>query len=262
MSDRERFAAYRSTQDRAVRDELVAEHAWLARRLARRMAFRGEPLDDLVQVAMIGLLKSVERFDPSYGVEFTSFATPTIVGELRRHFRDRTWRVRVTRRLQELGLAARGATEHLTGQLQRSPTVREIASFLDVREEEVLEALEAATNYRPKALVADADEPEDGTGDRDAVAPGGVDRGIEQIGDLVDARALLAGLPARQRRVVFLTYFCDMTQSEIARDLGVSQVQVSRLLRAAIERLRSIEAAPPGAQAHLRTTAAPPTRSA
>src|SRR5438309_11622052 len=151
---RQKFAEYAESRDQSLRDHLVAAHLGLAEYLARRFANRGEPLDDLVQVASVGLLKAVERFDPDRGLEFSTFATPTIVGELKRHFRDKGWAVRVPRRVQELHLAMGKVVSTLSQDLGRSPTIGEIAERAGASEEEVLEAMEAGRAYRFASLDA------------------------------------------------------------------------------------------------------------
>jgi RNA polymerase sigma-B factor len=234
----ERFGVYRKTRDRRLRDELVEEHAPLAHFLARRFANRGEPVDDLVQVALVGLLKAVERFDPERGLQFSTFATPTILGELKRHFRDRGWAVRVPRRVQELHLQLGRIVAALGQEYGRSPTPAEVADRAGVSEEDVLEAMEAGSLYRLVSLDAPASRDEDEASELVAVL--GEDdpefARIEHRGELDD---LLGVLPARERRIVELRFFAGMTQSEIAERVGVSQMHVSRLLARSLEMLRS-----------------------
>ncbi|HEY8216900.1 MAG TPA: SigB/SigF/SigG family RNA polymerase sigma factor [Acidimicrobiia bacterium] len=238
----ERFREYRRTGDRALRNELMAEHTRLAEALARRMMHRGEPLEDLCQVAMVGLLKAVERFDPDHGVRFSSFATPTILGELKRHFRDRGWAVRVPRRIQELHLAVRDTTVALHQELGRPPTTGEIAERLSVREEDVIESMEAGTLYRLTSLDADpGGQPERATGERDPH--------LDAVDDRVTADRLLALLPDREQRIMRMRFYEGRTQGEIAQRIGVSQMQVSRLIARSIETLgaharRSLDDAP------------------
>lgn len=232
-----------SRRERAERNALVLRHLSFARTLARRYANRGEPLDDLEQVAVIGLMKAIERYDPARG-DLLSFAAPTIVGEIRRHFRDRTWMVRPSRSTQEGSAAVARATEGLTAQLRRSPTIGEIAAQAGIREEDVLDALAARSAYRPLSLSEPA-------GGDDGDAPPAVAVAVSDDGyRLAEARALVAGplaaLCARDRAVVLLRFREDLTQAEIARRIGDSQMHVSRLLSAALERLRR-EVAPAGA---------------
>lgn len=233
----ERFARYRRTGDRRLRDELVEEHAPLAHFLAGRFANRGEQRDDLVQVALVGLFKAVERFDPDRGLQFSTFATPTILGELKRHFRDRGWAVRVPRRVQELHLQL-GRIVSTIGQEQgRSPTPAEVAERAGVSEEAVLEAMEAGSLYRLVSL--DGSVTPDDEGGELAACLGDDDPGFERIEHRSELDELLETLPARERRIVELRFFESMTQSEIAERVGVSQMHVSRLLTRSLERLRS-----------------------
>jgi RNA polymerase sigma-B factor len=217
----QRFGRYRETHDRAIRNELVEEHRWLAQHCARRFARKGEPIEDLLQVATVGVLKAVERFDPAYGVVFTTFAVPTVMGELRRHFRDKTWSVHVPRRAKELYQAVSGVAEELSQSLMRSPTVPEIAQRAGTTVEDTLEALEVRASYRGVPL-----------------APPGDDERVGGPEARLTVDRLLDTLPDRDRRIVEMRFIHGMTQSEIAGEVGVSQVQVSRLLRAALERMR------------------------
>ena len=226
------FRQYRRTRDRALRNTLVEHYVELARALARRFANRNEPLDDLEQVAMLGVLKAVERFDPEYGTPFAAFAVPTVVGELRRHFRDHGWMVRVPRRIQNLHQHMGALVTEMAQRLERSPTVAELAEAAGVEEEDVIEALEAANCYRPAALEGGPS----GGGDQ-AVRVRVVDDDLETADDRVVLLPLLAQLPRQQQRIVYLRYFEDMTQAEIAKELGVSQMQVSRLLARSIATL-------------------------
>lgn len=229
-----RFAEYRRSGDRAVRNALIEEHRWLALHCARRFDHKGEPLDDLVQVAMVGVLKAVERFDPAFGTRFSTFAVPTVVGELRRHFRDRTWSVHVPRRAKELYQTVSGVVDDLHQTLGRSPTMPEIADRAGVTVEEALQALEVSACYRGVPLAPPSDEDPIDT----------PTLGTEDVGYLAaEARAtvgtLLAVLPGeREREIIRLRFVDGLTQSQIAVEVGVSQVQVSRLLRASLERMR------------------------
>jgi RNA polymerase sigma-B factor len=229
----ERFAEYAATRDRALRDALVEEHAPLAEFLARRFQHRGEALDDLRQVALVGLLKSVERFEPERGLKFSSFATPTIVGELKRHFRDRGWAVRVPRRVQELHLALDRTIATLTQELGRPPTTDEIAARAGVRDEDVLEAMEATRLYRLPSIDAAGPDGDPSTDARIAQ----VDEDLDAVHDRLAVSDLLAVLPPRERRIVYLRFFEGLTQSEIAESIGISQMHVSRLLTKSLETL-------------------------
>jgi RNA polymerase sigma-B factor len=232
---RDRFREYRTTQDRVVRNELIEAHRWIAVRCARRFEGRGEPLDDLIQVAQLGVLKSVERFDPDRGVAFASFAVPTVLGELRRHFRDTTWSVRVPRRMKEMHVAMGSAVEELVHTHGRHPRIEEIAARLQVSVDEVLDALEAGNAYRAGALSR-----VDGTGDdSDIPAVGGDDQDLERAIDRMAVRRLMKALTSRERSIVYLHYFGGLSQEQIAARVGVSQVHVSRLLRASLERMRN-----------------------
>jgi RNA polymerase sigma-B factor len=234
----ERFGIYRKTRDRRLRDDLVEEHAPLAHFLARRFANRGEPIDDLVQVALVGLLKAVERFDPGRGLQFSTFATPTILGELKRHFRDRGWAVRVPRRVQELHLQLGRIVAALGQEFGRSPTPAEVAERAGVSEEDVLEAMEAGSLYRLVSLEAPATRDEDEASELVACL-GEDDPAFDQIEHRAELDDLLAVLPDRERRIVELRFFEGMTQSEIAERVNVSQMHVSRLLARSLEMLRA-----------------------
>ena len=219
-----------------IRDACVELHLPLAEHLARRFAHRGEPHDDLVQVANIGLIKAVDRFEVERGLEFSTYATPTIVGEIKRHFRDKTWAVRVPRRLQELRLAMTRASADLSQSLGRSPTVPELAERLGVGEDDVIEALEAGGAYSTVPL--DADNDDDSAGPSLGETLGVEEAAFETVENLAALRPLLADLPARERRILVLRFFDSRTQSEIAAELGISQMHVSRLLARTLERLR------------------------
>jgi RNA polymerase sigma-B factor len=219
-----------------VRDTLVEMHLPLVEYLARRFGNKGEPLDDLIQVATIGLIKSVDRFDLDRGVEFSTYATPTIVGEIKRHFRDKAWAIRVPRRLQELKLLLAKATSELSQSLGRSPTVAELARQLHTTEEEVLEGLESANAYSAVSL----DTSETGDDDAPAVADslGGADLALEGVEYRESLKPLLDRLPPREKRILLLRFFQNMSQSQIASDLGISQMHVSRLLSRTLAQLR------------------------
>jgi RNA polymerase sigma-B factor len=219
-----------------LRDQLVELHLPLVEYLARRFRNRGEMLDDLVQVATIGLIKSVDRFDLERGVEFSTYATPTIVGEIKRHFRDKGWAIRVPRRLQELKLALTKATSELSQKNGRAPTVAELAGHLGLSEEEVLEGLESANAYSAVSL----DAPDGGDDDSPAVADslGMVDEALEGVEYRESLKPLLERLPAREKRILMLRFFGGMTQSQIAGELGISQMHVSRLLARTLAQLR------------------------
>jgi RNA polymerase sigma-B factor len=220
--------------DPAARDELAALYQPLAEYLARRFYGRGEPLEDLIQVASIGLIKAIDRFDPERGVKFSTYATATVVGELKRHFRDKGWALRVPRRLQEAGMSVGRAVTDLSQELGRAPTVKEIARRTGLSEEEVLEAMETAQAYTASSLDAPTDEE-------------GATEG-ERLGEEEDAFEFLEGwtsvapaireLPKRERTILYLRFFRGLTQTQIAEELGISQMHVSRLLSRTLEELR------------------------
>jgi RNA polymerase sigma-B factor len=223
------------SESAGLRDQLVEMQLPLAEYLARRFGNRGELHEDLVQVATIGLIKAIDRFDLERGVAFSTYATPTIVGEIKRHFRDRGWTIRVPRRLQEIQAVINQAVSDLGQELGRSPTVAELAKKVGMSEEEILEGLESANAYSPLSL--DAPDP---SGEVGAV--------IEQLGDYDDAldavvdretvKPLLDRLDARAKRILLLRFFRNMTQSQIAEELGISQMHVSRLLSRTLADLR------------------------
>jgi RNA polymerase sigma-B factor len=235
----EDFFEYRRTRDRALRNALIERHLGIAHHLARRYRHRGVADDDLVQVATIGLLKAVERFDPDRGVSFATFATPTVLGELRRYFRDSTWAVRVPRQLQERVLAIGSAVGPLAQRLARSPSPKEIADETGFTEEEVLEALEADGAYGTTAL----EPPAEVGSSRGDTSMRLADEPDERPDQLVERRVLAASLvehlSERERLIVDLRFNRGMTQSQIAERIGVSQMQVSRLLTRALATMRA-----------------------
>ena len=233
---RRKFREYAETHDPQLRTELVTAHIGLAEYLARRFTNRGEPLDDLVQVASLGLLKAVDRFDPERGLEFSTYATPTIVGELKRHFRDKGWAVRVPRRVQELHLRLGTVVSTLSQELGRSPTIGEIAQAASVSEEDVLEAIEAGHAYRFTSLDAPSGADEEGTL---ATQLGGDDQALVDSEHRVALSPLIARFPPRERTILHLRFFEGLTQSEIASRLGISQMHVSRLLARSLAQLRA-----------------------
>ena len=226
-----------SPEREQLRGVLVEMHLPLVEYLARRFRNRGEWLDDLTQVATIGLIKSIDRFDLERGVEFSTYATPTIVGEIKRHFRDKGWAVRVPRRLQELKLSLTKAIGELAQREGRAPTVSELAAHLQMTEEEVLEGLESANAYSTVSL----DAPDSGDEDAPAVADslGMVDDALEGVESRESLKPLLEQLPPREKKILLLRFFGNMTQSQIAAELGISQMHVSRLLSRALAHLRS-----------------------
>jgi len=233
---------YAETDDRReraqIREQLVRGYESLVHFLARRFQNRGEPLEDIVQVGFLGLIKAIDRFDPDMGNEFTTFATPTILGEIRRYFRDKGWAIRFPRRLQELYQQVVRTNEAMKNELNRQPTVAEVAERLGVQPDDVLEAMEMSSALTPVSI--------------DAVTAGGIDDGgrplAEAVGgddpnlDRVEMRDVLnramQHLNERERRIMIMRFFDEMSQSEVAKRLGISQMHVSRLQRAALEQLR------------------------
>ena len=232
------FARARFDKDARARETLIRRYLPLARRLARRYQHTDEPLEDLVQVASIGLLKAIDRFDCAREVMFSSYAVPTILGELKRHFRDRTWSVRVPRDLQELALRVDQAVAKLSIGMRRSPSVGEIARLVDASEEQVLEALEAMGAYRAGSLDAPRSTREEET-ESVADSLGSDDSGFERAEERATLQPLLDRISERERIVLELRFGEDLTQAEIGERIGVSQMQVSRLIRQALTRLRA-----------------------
>lgn len=234
---RELFVRYRLEGDEAARDELVEMYLNLVKYLASRFRNRGEPVDDLVQVGTIGLIKAIDRFDIERAVEFTTYATPTIVGELKRYFRDKGWAIKVPRRLQELSFKVNQAIDALTQRLQRSPTVPEIASYLGVTPDDVLEALETSEAYNFVSLETDrSSDGSDSFSILDYI--GKDDQFMAVVDDRTTLSAALKYLTPQEQRVLYLRFFQGLTQTEIAKQLGISQMQVSRLLRKTLRVLR------------------------
>jgi RNA polymerase sigma-B factor len=221
---------------RAARDSLVHLHLPLVEHCARRFRNRGEPLEDLVQVGTIGLIKAVDRFDPARGLEFSTYATPTVIGEIKRHFRDKGWAIRVPRRLQELRLTIGATTQELTQALGRSPTPRELAESIGCTVEEIVEGLESSNAYATLSLDS-GDDPDEGGSMLDVL--GVDDANLAQVEVRESLKPLLEQLEPREKRILLLRFFKNMTQSQIAAEIGVSQMHVSRLLTRTIEDLRT-----------------------
>ncbi len=235
----ELFDRWRRHRDIRARDELIARFLPLARKLARRYASAGEPYDDLVQVASLGLVKAVERFDPTRGFAFTSFAVPTIVGELKRYFRDTSWALHVDRGAQERARRIAEAREEVSAHTGRPPTVHELAQYLEITEEEVLDGLQTAEAYDAVSLDAPmASEDADMSSRLEVI--GGEDERLELVDTQATIFAAAKHLPARERQILYLRFGEDLTQSQIADRIGVSQMQVSRLLRRSLQRLRDL----------------------
>jgi RNA polymerase sigma-B factor len=220
-----------------ARDALVHLHLPLVEHCARRFRNRGEPFEDLVQVGTIGLIKSIDRFDTDRGVEFSTYATPTIIGEIKRYFRDKGWAIRVPRRLQELRMQISGATAELTQRLGRSPTPRELAEEIGCSVEEIVEGLESSNAYSTLSLDASNDDDENPSSMLDAI--GIDDAGLEHVEIRESIKPLLEELDPREKKILLLRFFKNMTQSQIAEEIGVSQMHVSRLLTRTLSQLRT-----------------------
>lgn len=223
-----------------LRDDLVVVHLNLVRFLAVKFANRGEPLDDLVQVGTVGLLKAIDRFELARGVEFTTYATPTIVGEIKRYFRDKGWAVKVPRRLQELNLAVNRASDKLAIELGRSPTVGELAERLGAGEEEILEAQELGQAYNLLSLDSEVSGETDKKSQTLADTVGISDAGLELLEDRANLERAFHALTGRERVIIYLRFYEAVSQTEIAKRLNVSQMHVSRLQAKALEKLRSV----------------------
>jgi RNA polymerase sigma-B factor len=236
-SDKILLRRYHEHGDLAAREQLIEQYMSLVRSLARRYSYRGEQLEDLVQIGAIGLIKAIDRFDLDRGVELTTYATPNIIGEIKRHFRDKGWAVRVPRGLQELNVQLSRLIEQLTVQLGRSPTISELAKAASVEEEEVLEALESGRAYSSLSLSSGGGHDDDG--DLDPLESIGE---VEHEYEVSEDRAVLEPgfrvLDERERRILHLRFFKGLTQSQIAAQVGISQMHVSRLIRRSLEKIR------------------------
>ncbi|MGB8964412.1 MAG: SigB/SigF/SigG family RNA polymerase sigma factor [Candidatus Cybelea sp.] len=229
-----------SAEFEGFRDELVVVHLNLVRFLAVRFANRGEPLDDLVQVGTVGLLKAIDRFELERGVEFTTYATPTIVGEIKRYFRDKGWAVKVPRRLQELNLAVNRASDKLSIEVGRSPTVAELAAHLQASEDEILEAQELGQAYNLLSLDSEVSGETDKKSQTLADTVGVADTGLELLEDRANLERAFHALTGRERVIIYLRFYESISQTEIAKRLNVSQMHVSRLQAKALEKLRAV----------------------
>lgn len=224
------LSTFATTRDPALRAEIVERSMWLAHRSARRFAERGEPFDDVLQVASVALLHAVDRFQPSLGVPFGAYATPTIVGEIKRHFRDRTWRVHVPRRAKDLRPAVNTASDELSRVLGRSPTAREVATYLSIDEDLVLQVVEANSAYRTAQLDSVTERQVRNTAD---------DSQVENVLDRELISQALTHLRPREREIIQMRFFDEMTQSQIAEHIGTSQVHVGRLITSSLALLRA-----------------------
>jgi RNA polymerase sigma-B factor len=236
-SDKVLLRRYHEQGDLAAREQLIEQYMSLVRSLARRYAYRGEQLEDLVQIGAIGLIKAIDRFDVNRGVELTTYATPNIIGEIKRHFRDRGWSVRVPRGLQELNIQLSRLMEELTVQLGRSPTIPELAKAANVNDEEVLEAIESGRAYTSLSLSVGASS--DDEGELDPLESLGTEEPRYEVSENL---AMLAPgfrvLDERERKILHLRFFEGLTQSQIAQQVGISQMHVSRLIRRSLEKIR------------------------
>ena len=237
MNDKILLRRYHEEGDLAAREQLIEQYMSLVRSLARRYSYRGEQLEDLVQIGAIGLIKAIDRFDLERGVELTTYATPNIIGEIKRHFRDKGWSVRVPRGLQELNVQLSRLMDQLTVQLSRSPTIPELAKASGSTEEEVLEALESGRAYSSLSLSSGGGA--DGEDDLDPLESIGTEEHQYQVSE---DRAVLApgfrALDERERKILQLRFFDGLTQSQIAAHVGISQMHVSRLIRRSLEKIR------------------------
>jgi RNA polymerase sigma-B factor len=233
-SDEEIAELFRKLPDPGAREELAKEFLPLAEYFARRFSGRGEPVDDLTQTASLGLLNAIDRFDPERGVPFSTYAAATIVGELKRHFRDRGWALRVPRNVQETAILVNRTVSTLWQEMGRAPTVREIAASADIGEDDVLEALDALQAYTTDSL----DAPTADATSTAAESIGAEDRSYEVSEEWLSLAPALRELPERERAILYLRFFEGRTQTEIADELGISQMHVSRLVSQSLEKLR------------------------
>jgi RNA polymerase sigma-B factor len=235
-SDEELLRRYHEDGDVPARQELIERHLGFVRRLAQRYARRGEQLDDLVQVGSVGLIKAIDRFDGGYGASLTTYAAPNILGEIKRHFRDRGWSVRVPREIQELNVRLTKVVDQLTTKLGRSPSIEELAEGTGETTEHVLEALESSAAYSALSLSESEDPEDEGIGP--VASLGEDDPGFERSEQRLALASGIERLPARERTILHLRFFEGLTQSEIADQVGVSQMHVSRLIRNSLDHMR------------------------
>jgi RNA polymerase sigma-B factor len=234
------FREYARTRDPKIREKLIAMHQNLVRFLAGKFANRGEPLEDLVQVGVIGLVNAVDRYDAERGNKFSTYATPTIVGEIRRYFRDKAWSLKVPRRLQELNQAANKAVDNLSVKLGRSPTIAEIAKEIDATEEETLEAIELGNAYDTVSLDSRMQTESESAPMTLAEFVGGEDQTLKALQQYGDLNAAIEALEEREKAIIVLRFFQDLSQAEVAKKLNISQMHVSRLQHRALENLKKL----------------------
>jgi RNA polymerase sigma-B factor len=240
---RDLFRVFAQTRDGAIRDELIFSHLGMVRQLASRFTNRSEALEDLIQVGIIGLIKAVDRFDTNRGVEFSSFAVPTIVGEIKRHFRDKGWAMRVPRRLKDLNVAISRAVEELTLELGRSVTPADLARRLGVTVEDIVEAQESSRAYILQSLDSEVDSGNRPHAHTLGDGVGGEDRELSSLIEKTYLKDACSALDGRERIIVYLRFFQGVSQSEIARRLKCTQMHVSRLQRRALDKMRAAAAA-------------------
>lgn len=238
--DDEQFHRYYRSRDPVLRDQLVMNHMNLVRFLAKKFANRGEPLEDLIGVGTIGLMHAIDRFDPERGIRFATFATPTIVGEIKRHFRDRGWAIKVPRRLQEVNLAANKAVEQLTNKLNRPPTAQEVAEAIGASLEETLEGMELGHLYELVSLDNELGDEDDESHSRLEDYVGKEDLAFEVYGDRSRLEDAIGRLTPRERKIIILRFFKGWSQTDVAKELDISQMHVSRLQHKALARLREM----------------------
>lgn len=234
------FLHYYRTRDPVTRERLVMNHMNLVRFLAKKFANRGEPLDDLIGVGTIGLMHAIDRFDPERGIRFATFATPTIVGEIKRHFRDRGWAIKVPRRLQEVNLASNKAVEQLTAKLNRTPTVQEISEAIGASVEETLEGMELGHLYELVSLDNELGGDDDDSRSRLEDYVGQEDVAFEELGLRSRLEDAIGRLSPRERKIIILRFFKGWSQTDVAKELKISQMHVSRLQHRALNRLREM----------------------
>lgn len=234
------FHKFAQTRDPGIRDRLVVMHQNLVRYLAGKFMNRGEPIEDLVQVGSIGLINAIDRYDPGRGTKFSTYATPTIVGEIRRHFRDKAWSLKVPRRLQELNLAANKISESLSQRLGRAPTIREIATAVGASEEETLEAIELGNAYDTVSLDSKLAHEDESAPLSLAEFVGDTDLSLDNLEKYGDLNQAMDCLDQREKSIIYLRFFKDLSQTEVAKRLNISQMHVSRLQQKALRRLKEL----------------------
>lgn len=234
------FLQYQRQRSPELRDRLTLVHMNLVRFLAGKFANRGEPLEDLIQVGTIGLLNAIDRYDPERGTKFSTYATPTIMGEIKRYFRDKSWNLKVPRHLQELNWAATKAIEHLSQELGRSPTIQEIARHIEATEEETIEAIELGNAHETVSLDTKLTLEGDTVPLTHGEMIGGHDQGLQNVENFEDLRSAIENLEDREQAIILFRFFSDLSQTEVAKRLNISQMHVSRLQAKALQRLKKM----------------------